>query len=199
MNFDTTINRQHRARAASAPRHPRPHAAQVLAPFPGRTAPREARCSSRATRRCGTRAVPRPGAPARPSGPSAALLPRASYYGRCSSPVVTHARRATYLNAALPYPRADTSRSASIAAPRQACPPASIPGRPTIQTSSLGPIEACAVVHCSALRLPRRCHSPPRPPPPSTATRPRRSCLRADQPRQSTLSEPLGGPAPLDG
>jgi hypothetical protein len=126
--------------------------------------------------------------------PSCAIL-RPAFVSR------RHARRqAAYLNAAPPPPRVRTpSQSAAIAAPRQARPPASMPGPQTILISSLGPIEACVVIHCSALRLSRRCHSPPRLPPPASAACPRRSRLRADQPLQSTLGEPLGGLAPLDG
>jgi hypothetical protein len=168
----------------------------VHVPSPGRPAPREARCPCRTTCWHGVRAVPRSGAPARHNGPSAALLPRAPYYGQRSSPVVTRARRAAYLRSCPSLARAAIAIAARhcrslVNSPLHSSPVLS-------NCPKLLPRSHRSLSHRSLLGI----APPPLEPQPAaaaTAVRSRRIRVRADQPLQSTLGEPLGGLAPLVG
>jgi hypothetical protein len=67
--------------------------------------------------------------------------------------------------------------------------PRPCPVRLTFLTYSLGALETCAATRCSSLHLPHRSCSPPRPPPPVIAARPRRSRPCSNPGLPHTLSE----------
>jgi hypothetical protein len=113
--------------------------------------------------------------------------------------------RAPYLRSFTPLTRAPSHRYSSRSTA------SAIDGRPVnlpsaftpcfrhVPISSKEPVGAYTVARCLELSPPRRSSSPPQPPPPATTAHPRWSPARAVQPPQSTLGEPLGGPAPLVG
>jgi hypothetical protein len=78
-------------------------------------------------------------------------------------------------------------------------PPRPSPVRLTFLAYSLGALETCAAIRCSALHLPRRSRSPPRVPPPAVVARPRRSYPRSNPGLPRALGEHVIVPHRLPG
>jgi hypothetical protein len=98
-----------------------------------------------------------------------------------------------------PHPGATPSRRPPLPPSRRTCMLASIPGRLTILTYSLGPLEACVVAYLPGITRRRRSHLTPWPSPPATTVRCRRVplCPNSEHPR--ALGELTLLPAPLHG
>jgi hypothetical protein len=96
-------------------------------------------------------------------------------------------------------PCATPSRWPPLSPSRQARMLASILGRLTILTYSLGPLEACAVAHLLGSAPPHRSRSTPRPSPPAIAVGRRRVPFRPNTEHQRALGELTLLPTPFPG
>jgi hypothetical protein len=132
----------------------------------------------------------------RTAGPSAALpihVPAEERHGTvASSSSPRRHGRAPYLSTAAPFCASHREARPPLPPSRQARPPASIPGRLTILTYSLGPLEACVVAHMLGIAPPRRSRSPLRPSPPAIAVHRRRVPFRPNSEHQRALCSEHG-------
>jgi hypothetical protein len=119
----------------------------------------------------------------------------APWYGGIFAVTVTSQSSALFKHRRSP-PRATPSRRLPLPPSRQARLLASIPGRLTILTYSLGPLEACAVAHLLGIAPPRRSRSTPRPSPPAIVVRRRRVPFRPNSEHQRALGEHVVDPDP---
>jgi hypothetical protein len=90
-------------------------------------------------------------------------------------------------------------RRPPLAPPPWARASASFHRRPTIPTSSLGPVAPPQVTHCHPCALPSPELEPPRPPPPAIAVRPHRRLLRPNYGHHPILGEHVVDPDPSPG
>jgi hypothetical protein len=177
------------------PLRPRSSAALGHMPSPGR---RRAQDAS---------AFPRHGAVRAPctwrtASPSAALPIRsvrgAPWYGGIFAVTAT-SRSGALFKHHRSLPPATPSRRPPLPPSRQARLLASIPGRLTILTYSLGSLEACAVAHLPGIAPPRRSRNTPRSSPPAVAMRRRRVPFCPNFEHQRALGELTLLPTPFPG
>jgi hypothetical protein len=121
--------------------------------------------------------------------------PRSPYYGGIFA-ITTTSQSSALFKHRRSLPRTTPSRQPPLPPSRQARLPASIPGRLTILTYSLGPLEACTVTHLLGIAPPRRSRSTPRLSPPAIAVRRRRVPFRPNFEHQRALGELTLLPAP---
>jgi hypothetical protein len=170
------------------PLRPRSHAALGHASSQGRRRARDTSAFPRATR-----------LPAvAPYVPRTRAGRGTSWYGGIFAVTAT-SRSSALFKHRRSFPRATPSRRPPLPPSRQARPPASILGRLTILTYSLGPLEACVFAHLLDIAPPCRSRSTPRLPPPAIAVRCRLVPFRPNSEHQRALGELTLLPAPLHG